>query len=80
MGAVGCSGGGNLYTRDVSYLAERTLPGERRTEAHPDSLQRLSIVEEERRVRFELEESYQQMHLAWSSSFRFATPRCDLGR
>lgn len=77
VAAVGCSGGDNLYSWDVGALAERSLPAERRTETHPDSLQRLSIVEEENQIRFELEESYQQMHVAWSSSFQFATARRD---
>lgn len=73
---VGCGGSDNLYSRDVSDLAERSLPSVRQTH-HPDSLRRLSIVEESDRIRFELRESYQRMHEKWSSSFRFSTARRD---
>lgn len=75
---VGCGGSGNAYTKAIELSAIRTLPSERHTGAHPDSLRRLSIVEEEDRVRLELDESYEQVHLAWSSSFRFASPDRDL--
>lgn len=77
---AGCSGGGNLYSTDVGYLADRHLPRVRNTEVHPDSVRRLSIVENEERIRFKLEENYQQMHLAWSSSFQFASARREIRR
>ena len=79
-GLVGCSGGSNVYSRDVSDLAERSMPAVRRALAHPDSLRLLSIVEQESRLRFELKRSYQRMHEAWSSSFRFASARPDPAR
>ena len=72
---AGCGGTDELASPRVSDLAERRLPGERRTEAHPDSLRRLSIVEDDNRVRFELTDSYQRMHELWSSKFQFTSAR-----
>jgi len=72
---VGCGGGNRLASPNVSTVAERVIPNMRRTEAHPDSLRRLSIVEADDRIRFELADSYQRMHEAWSSKFQFATAR-----
>lgn len=68
---VGCGGGNRLASPDVSRTAERTIPNVQRTEAHPDSLRRLSIVEDADRMRFVLADSYQRMHEAWSSKFQF---------
>lgn len=72
---LGCGGSNKLASPNVSSIAERALPGTRFVGAHPDSLQRLSIVEEENRVRFDITGSYQRMHEAWSSKFQFATAR-----
>lgn len=72
---VGCGGTNKLASPDVTSIAERTLPGIRYADAHPDSLQRLSIIEENDHVRFDLAESYQRMHENWSSKFQFATAR-----
>lgn len=76
----GCGGGDNLYLTDVSSIAERSLPSIQNTRAHPDSLRRLSVVEEENRIRLELDESYQRMHQKWSSSFRFPSARREISR
>ena len=75
VATAGCGGTDRLASPNVTSIAERTLPGTRYTDAHPDSLRDLSIVEGSDRVRFELRKSYQRMHENWSSKFQFATAR-----
>lgn len=75
VATVGCGGTNKLAPPDVTSIAERTLPGTRYTDAHPDSLRSLSITEESDHVRFDLAESYQRMHENWSSKFQFSSPR-----
>ena len=57
---VGC-GGGDTYSVNEGQLAERFLPTERDVDHHPDSLQALTITEEEGKVRYQLERSYQSL-------------------
>lgn len=70
---AGCSGGGSLYSIDVGHLADRYLPSERHADAHPDSVQSVSIVEKEDQIEFELKKDYQELHTLWSSTFQVST-------
>ena len=68
---VGCSGGDKLASPDIGRTAARMIPNLRKTGGHPDSLRRLTVIENADRMRFELADSYQRMHEAWSSKFQF---------
>lgn len=67
---VGGCGGGNTYSFDEGRVAQRFLPTERSVDTHPDSLEALTIKEEEGKVQYELERDYESLIRKWSSSFQ----------
>ena len=70
VGLTGCSSG--PYAMQEGELADRHLPPEREVAHHPDSLEALSIVEqEEGQVQYELEQSYRSMVEKWSVRCRY---------
>jgi len=68
---VGCSSS-NPYAHEVGKLADRFIPAVRKVDSHPDSLQHLSIVETEDKLRFDLRRDYQDLHQYWSSRFELS--------
>lgn len=67
---MGGCGGGDTYSFDEGRLAQRFLPTERKVDAHPDSLQDLTIVEEEGKVQYALDRDYEALVRKWSSTFQ----------
>lgn len=67
---VGGCGGGDTYSFDEGQVAQRFLPTTREVEEHPDSLQALSIVEEEGKVQYELERDFEGLVRKWSSTYQ----------
>ena len=71
----GCQSTGTSYSVLPESIADQFLPRERETEAHPDSMRLLTIVEQEDKIAFEMEQSYQRMHALWSSTFNVVSTR-----
>ncbi|HKL89084.1 MAG TPA: hypothetical protein VJ884_08750 [Salinibacter sp.] len=67
---LGGCGGGSMYTLDPGTIAQRFLPTTRQVDHHPDSLRALSVQEEERRFRFDLDGTYESLHRKWSSTYQ----------
>ncbi len=67
---VGGCGGGDTYSFDEGQVAQRFLPSERKVDTHPDSLEALTIEEEEGKVQYNLEHDYEALIRKWSSSFQ----------
>lgn len=55
-------------------MADLNFPRVRDTGTHPDSLRRLTVVEEEEQIRLVLDGSLEQIHRSWSSTFSFQSP------
>lgn len=75
VGALGGCSGSNPYQLEVGELADRFIPSVREVDAHPDSVQNLSIVETDDKVRVDLRRDYQSLHQYWSSSFELTRVR-----
>jgi hypothetical protein len=74
IGISGC-GSTNPYSVSEGDIAERYLPGERHVDYPPDSLHGLSIRETDERIAFDLDDTYHDLMVRWSSSFRAASAR-----
>lgn len=66
---VGCSGGGT-YSFDEGQISQRFLPSERFVDYHPDSLQALTITEEDGKIQYQVERDYESLMEKWSSSLQ----------
>lgn len=65
----GC-GGGNTYSFDEGQVSQRFLPTERKVDYHPDSLDALTITEQDGKIQYELEQDYEALVRKWSSTFQ----------
>lgn len=67
---LGGCGGGDTYSVDEGQIAQRFLPTERSVDHHPDSLQALTITEEEGKIQYRLKRDYQSLIEKWSCRFQ----------
>lgn len=67
-------GGGDTYSVNEGQIAERFLPTERDVDHHPDSLQALTITEEDEKVQYQLQRNYQSLVEKWSCRFQNVGP------
>lgn len=68
--AVGGCAGGDTYSFDTGRIAQRYLPTTRTVEYPPDSMGRVSLKEVDDRLQIELENSYENLHREWSSTYQ----------
>jgi len=74
--AVGCSGGGSGYYVDSGEIADRYLPPTRTVDAHPDTLDDVSLKErEDGRPKIEMESGYKSLLLKWTTSYEVLSGR-----
>jgi hypothetical protein len=66
----GCSSSSETYRVDEGDLAERYLPTTQRLDHHPDSVQAVTITEEDDRLKYESSRSYPALWRKWSSTYR----------
>lgn len=69
VGMAGCSS--SPYAMQEGELADRHLPPEREVTHHPDSLEALSIVEQDGQIQYEMAQSYRSMVEKWSVRCRY---------
>lgn len=69
FGVTAC-GGGDVYSVEEGRIAQHFMPSEREVDYHPDSLQALTITEEEEKIQFELDGDLESLTRKWSCSFR----------
>lgn len=67
---VTACGGGDTYSVNEGQIAQRFLPTERSVDHHPDSLRALTITEDEGKVQYQLQQSYQSLIEKWSCRFQ----------
>ena len=67
--AAGCAGG-DTYSVDEAEIARGFLPMVRDVPTRPDSLAHLTITENEGRLQFELDRSYEALLRLWSSTWQ----------
>lgn len=65
----------NPYAVNEGELAQRYLPSARHVDYPPDSLKGLTLRETDERIHFDLETTYEQLLLRWSTSYRVTTGR-----
>lgn len=64
---VGACSSGNQFSADTGDVAQRFIPTSRETDHHPDSLAGLAVVEDENKIKFKMESSYQSLLLDWTT-------------
>jgi hypothetical protein len=67
---AGCSGSGSAYRYQPEDVARLLTPQVRDVPYPPDSLTRVSLVENDDRFRLALEGSYLDLHRTWSATWR----------
>lgn len=66
----GCLGSGETYDVDEGDMAERYLPTTQHLDHHPDSVQALTITEEDDQFKYESDRSYSALLRKWSTTFQ----------
>jgi hypothetical protein len=57
------------FSADVERIAYGYIPSEAEPPSHPDSLEALALVEEDNKINFELDRSYERLMRDWSTTW-----------
>jgi len=69
MGALAACTSTGQFSADVERIAYGYISSEAQPPSHPDSLEVLTLVDEENKINFELDRSYERLMRDWSSTW-----------